>query len=76
MSCHPAEGGRISFAVPGPNKDCGRVEPDGEQKHPLSQTQTWQLTGLAEEVQAEQEKHDEAEERRIWRQPVQSSVGT
>ena len=49
-------------ALPGPNKDLGRVEPEEEQRHPLSKTGTRQLTGLLEEVQVEQEKNDEAEE--------------
>ena len=52
------------------------MELEEEQKHPLSQTQTWRLTGLLEEVQAEQEKNYEAEEQRIQKQLVQSSEGT
>ena len=53
---------RILSTVPRPNKDSNRVEPEEEQKHPLSPIQTWQLTGLAKEVHVEQEKHDEVEE--------------
>ena len=45
----------------GPNKYSGREAPEEEQKHPLSQRRTWQLGGLVEEAQTEQEKYDEAE---------------
>ena len=61
-------------AVLGPNKDLGTGEQEAEQKSPLSQT--WQLEGLVEEVQAEQGVHDEAEEQQIQRQYAQSTVGT
>ena len=57
----PSWRGKNYVAVPGPNKDPSRVELEEEQKHPFPWTQIWQLTGLAEEVQAEQEKYDEAE---------------
>ena len=62
-------------AVLGPNKDLGTGEQEVEQKHSFSQTQTWQLKGLAEEEQAEQGKHDVAEERQIGRQHIQLSIG-
>ena len=49
-------------SVPGPNKSHGREEPEEEQTHPPSQTQTWQITKLAEVVLAVKERHDVAEE--------------
>ena len=65
LFCLQSEGASTSCASPAPSRGSGRVEPEEEQKHLPSQTQTLQLTGLGEEVQAELKKHDEAEEWQI-----------